>query len=147
MQTWLDIAIPLIQRWEGCRLSAYLCPAGVWTVGWGQTGPNIKRGTRWTQEQADAALANAVQALGSQVQAALTVPLSSGEKAACVSLAYNIGIGAFKKSTLLRLLNDRQFIAAAKQFARWNRADGEVSKGLTNRRAAERALFLGIKDD
>ncbi len=147
MKTWLDLAIPLIQRWEGCRLAAYQCPAGVWTVGWGQTGPNIKRGTRWTQEQADAALASALQAFSSQVNAAIKVPLSSGEKAAVVSLAYNIGIGSFKKSTLLRLLNEGQFAAAAKQFARWNRAGGEVLRGLSNRRAAERALFLGIKDD
>ncbi len=146
MKTWLDLAIPLIQRWEGCRLAAYQCPAGVWTVGWGQTGPNIKRGTRWTQEQADAALASALQAFSSQVNAAIKVPLSSGEKAAVVSLAYNIGIGSFKKSTLLRLLNEGQFAAAAKQFARWNRAGGEVLRGLSNRRAAERALFLGIKE-
>lgn len=136
--------IDLIRRFEGCRLEAYPDPAtggDPWTIGYGATGPGIEPGVVWTQEEADARLAEDVQRFADAVERALTVDVSDNEFAAMVSLAFNIGAAAFRKSTLLRLVNDGHFEAAAQQFERWNRAGGRVMAGLTRRRQAERALF------
>lgn len=143
---WQTPALDCIKRFEGCRLVAYPDPGtggDPWTIGWGSTGPGIKRGVRWTQEQADAALLEHVEAVGRDVDACVRVPIASHQKAGLVSLAYNIGTGALRKSTLLRLLNEGDYKGAAGQFGRWNRAGGRVLPGLTKRRAAERALFEG----
>lgn len=139
---WQDKAAAIIQKWEGIRLNAYKCPAGVWTIGYGQTGPGIVYGTRWTLAQAKDALAIEIAVRGRGVDAAVTVPLTVGQKAALVSLVYNIGIGAFLRSTLLRMLNMKSYKGAAGQFARWNKGGGSEMIGLTNRRADERALFV-----
>lgn len=136
--------IDLIRRFEGCRLEAYPDPAtggAPWTIGYGATGPGIEPGVVWTQEEAEARLAEDVQRFADAVERALTVDVSDNEFAAMVSLAFNIGAAAFRKSTLLRLVNDGHFEAAAQQFERWNRAGGRVMAGLTRRRKAERALF------
>ena len=136
--------IDLIRRFEGCRLEAYPDPAtggAPWTIGYGATGPGIEPGVAWTQEEAEARLAEDVQRFADAVERVLTVDVSDNEFAAMVSLAFNIGAAAFRKSTLLRLVNDGHFEAAAQQFERWNRAGGRVMAGLTRRRQAERALF------
>ncbi len=149
MQTWLDIAIPLVKRWEGCELKAYPDPGSggdPWTIGYGHTGPDVTPGVRWTQAQADAALRSDLGRFGATVDALVLVHLEPREMAALVSLTYNIGPANFKKSTLLRLLNQGAKTLAAREFPRWNRASGKIMRGLTNRRAAERALFLGIKE-
>lgn len=140
---WLDLALPLVKRWEGCKLVAYLCPAGVWTVGYGSTGPDVRRGVKWTQEQAESRLRRDLAGFGARVDALVLVPLTAGQMAACASLAYNIGIEAFRKSTLLRMLNAGQYVQAAAQFDRWNKGGGRVLPGLVKRRADERALFEG----
>lgn len=140
---WLSLALPIVKRWEGCRLTAYLCPAGVWTIGWGETGPDVVRGVVWTQKQADDRLASRLREFGGRVDALVTVPLKAHEMAALVSLAYNIGVGAFRGSTLLKKLNAGDRVGASQQFLRWNRAGGRVMQGLTNRRMSERALFVG----
>lgn len=136
-----EAGVRLVQEFEGCRLDAYRCPAGIPTIGYGATGPDIRMGMVWTQEQAEARLAEDVQRFADAVERALTVDVSDNEFAAMVSLAFNIGAAAFRKSTLLRLVNDGHFEAAAQQFERWNRAGGRVMAGLTRRRQAERALF------
>ncbi len=74
---------------------------------------------------------------------AVKVPLAQHEFDALVAFAYNVGLGAFRKSTLLRLLNKGDKASAAKQFDRWNKAGGKMLAGLTRRRAAERAMFEG----
>ena len=140
-----QVGIDLIRRFEGCRLEAYPDPGtggDPWTIGYGATGPGIEPGVIWTQEEAEARLIEDVQRFADAVERALTVDVSDNEFAAMVSLAFNIGAGAFRKSTLLRLVNDGHFEAAAQQFDRWNRAGGRVMAGLTRRRQAERDLFL-----
>lgn len=140
---WLTLALPMVKRSEGCKLSAYLCPAGVPTLGYGSTGPDVKLGMTWTQEQAESRLERDLRGFGARVDALVRVELSAGQMAACASLAYNIGIEAFRKSTLLRLLNAGDYKGAADQFSRWNKGGGRVLPGLVKRRAAERALFEG----
>ncbi len=134
-------AVALIKRWEGCVLRAYKCPAGVWTIGWGATGPDIVEGLRWTQAQADDRLARDVERFMRGVRESIRRPVADNELGAMTSLAYNIGIGAFRRSTLLRDFNHGDKKAAAAQFPRWNKANGIVLKGLIRRRADERAVF------
>jgi len=140
---WLDLALPLVKRWEGCQLTAYLCPAGVWTVGYGSTGPDVRAGVVWTQEQAEKRLGDDLRRFGARVDALVLVALDAGQMAACASLAYNIGVDAFRKSTLLRKLNAGDYAGAAMEFDKWVRGGGRVLPGLVNRRAEERRLFEG----
>ena len=145
MRTVNQAGVDLIRRFEGCKLETYPDPGTggePWTIGYGATGPGIEPGVVWTQEQAEERLAEDVQRFADAVARALTVDVSDNEFAAMVSLAFNIGAAAFRKSTLLRLVNDGHFEAAAQQFDRWNRAGGRVMAGLTRRRQAERDLFL-----
>jgi len=145
--SWQSIAAPLIQHYEAFRADAYLCPAGVWTIGWGSTGPDIKRGMRWTRAQADARFAADLEHFGAQVMRMVRVPLQPHEQAALVSLVYNIGAANFAASTLVRKLNAGDRAAAATQFAVWNKArvNGKlvVLKGLVARRAHEARIFRG----
>lgn len=137
-------ALAIIRKWEGCKLVAYPDPGtggAPWTVGWGATGPGIGPGTVWTQAQADERLAQDVERFMAGVQRVLTREPSDNELAAMTSLAYNIGLGAFERSTLLRFLNAGDKANAAKQFDVWRRAGGRVMQGLVNRRADERKLF------
>lgn len=138
---WTDYALPLIRKWEGLRLSAYLCPAGVPTIGYGTTGPEVRIGMTWTKAQAEAALLSDVKEFARDVKGMVKVPVSPQQFAALVSLAYNIGTGALRGSTLLRLLNAGDYTGAGRQFDRWSRAGGRVLPGLQKRRAEERRLF------
>lgn len=139
--------LELIKKWEGFRAEAYLCPANVWTIGYGTTaaagvGISPKRGMKVTEAQASAYLAKTVDKFATQVRGMVKVPVNENQFGALVSLAYNIGPGAFVKSTLLRKLNDGDYPGAADQFRVWNKAGGKVLAGLTNRRKEERALFV-----
>lgn len=137
-------AVALIRRWEGCRLAAYPDPGtggDPWTIGYGATGPGIRKGVRWTQAQADDRLARDVERFMRGVSACLTREAGDNELGAMTSLAYNIGLGNFRASTLLRLFNAGDKQAAAAQFDRWNRAGGRVMAGLTARRKDERSVF------
>jgi len=133
--------IALIKSYEQCRLRAYLpTPDDVWTCGWGST-KGVTQDTVWTQEEADARfLEDAVEAEAC-VNGSVTVPLTQNEFDALVSLVFNIGCGAFRGSTLLRLLNQSDYDGAAGQFKRWNKQAGKELAGLTSRRAKEAALF------
>lgn len=139
---WLDLALPRSKRYEALRLAAYLCPAGVWTVGYGATGPGIGPGMRWTKEQAETNLRDRFIKLGARIDALVLVHLEPHQMAALCLLADNIGVEAFRKSTLLRLMNAGRHKEAADQFPRWNKGGGKVLPGLVKRRAEERALFL-----
>lgn len=132
--------LALIKEFEGCELSAYLCPAKKWTIGWGRT-TNVKAGDKCTQQQADAWLNEEYDAFEAKVRKLLKVPVTANQLGALVSFAYNVGVGAFSGSTLVKLLNAGDYAGAAGQFARWNKAGGRVLAGLTRRRAAEAALF------
>lgn len=130
----------IIADFEGCKLSAYLCPANVATIGYGRT-TNVKMGDTCTQEQADAWLAEELEHFGSGVAQLVKVEVSQNQFDALVSFAYNVGLGALKKSTLLRLLNLNKHDECGAQFLRWDKAGGKVLAGLTRRREAEKAMF------
>ena len=132
--------IDLIKRFEGVKLRAYRCPAGVWTVGVGSTR-DVHAGMVITQAEADARLREDLSDAEEAVERLVNVPLNPNEHAAIVSLVFNIGAGAFSHSTLLRLLNGGDRAGAARQFKRWRRGGGKVLNGLVKRRAAETALF------
>lgn len=132
--------LDLIKEFEGLRLSAYICPAGVPTIGYGTTA-GVKVGQTITKERAEEMLRADVAAFERHVLRLVKVPLTQGQFDALVAFVYNVGAGAFEKSTMLRQLNAGLYADAARQFDRWNKAGGKVLAGLTRRRAAERALF------
>lgn len=143
--------IMLLHHYEGCELTAYPDPAtggDPWTIGYGNTGPGITRGMTITQAEADVMFS---ERLASEfepgVSAALAPQATQGQFDACVSLAYNIGVAAFRASTLVRKFNAGDIAGAADQFLRWDKAAGKSMRGLRRRRAAERALFQGIPRD
>ena len=142
-------AVELIADAEGLYLNAYRCPAGVPTIGWGQT-EDVQLGMCWTKEQADADLCKSLTARAKQILAACTVYPSSYELGAMVSLQYNIGHEAFCRSSVLKAHNagDRQ--SASRAYGLWNQATvngvRQELRGLTARRAAESALHLRPED-
>ena len=135
--------INLIKRFEGCKLEAYKCPRGVWTIGYGHTG-NIQKGDIISQENADYLLKNDLQ----KFECAINVnvlpkcDLTQNEFDALVSFVYNIGISNFTSSTLLRLLTAGKKAQAAEQFDKWIFADKKILPGLITRRKYEKELFL-----
>ena len=136
--------IDLIKQFEGYSSKAYPDPAtggAPWTIGYGTT-KGVKPGMIITAEQAEKMLRDDVAKFESGVSALLKVPTTQGQFDAMVSLAYNIGLGNFGKSTLLRKHNEKCYSCAAGQFPAWNRANGKVMNGLTRRRNAERALYM-----
>lgn len=134
---------------EGVRLKAYPDPATggePWTIGVGHTSaagpPKVYKGLTITAAECDEILSRDLATFEAAVSKAVTAPLNQNQFDALVSLAFNIGAGAFARSTLVKKLNDRDYRGAADQFAVWNKAGGRVMSGLVKRRADERALFL-----
>lgn len=129
----------LIRRFEGCRLRAYLCPAGVWTCGFGSTGPDVGPGTVWTLEHATARMRQDAQrfAAGSL---ALCPGLAGDRLAAVADFAYNLGLTRLKGSTLRRRILAGDWEGACVELAKWTRGGGRVLPGLVLRRQAEIAL-------
>lgn len=132
--------IELIKKFEGCRLAAYKCPAGVWTIGYGHTS-GVKAGQKITQQQAETYLKNDLQVFEKGVEKVVKVSLNQNQFDALVSFSYNCGLGALRTSTLLKKLNAGDYKGASKEFPRWNKSNGRVLTGLTRRRSAEKALF------
>ena len=132
--------LALIRQFEGLRLSAYRCAAGVLTIGWGTT-KGVKMGQTITRDEADRLLLEDAQRFADHVKALVKVPLNQNQTDALVSFVYNVGPAAFGKSTMLKLINQGLLEDAANQFLRWNRAANNVVAGLTRRRVAEKALF------
>lgn len=138
----------LIAKFEGLRLRSYLDSAGIWTIGYGSTkdpytGVSVKQGQTISKATALDWLQKDIAQRQVAIRKLVKVPITSNQMAAITSLAYNIGLGAFQKSTLLRLLNQKAPITEiADQFLRWNKVNGKELKGLTNRRILERELFL-----
>lgn len=148
-------AVLLIKHFEECRLKAYPDPGSAdgrpWSIGYGHTGKEVTKGLVWTQAQADAALRADLARFERDVEFLVKVPLTQRQFDALVVFAYNCGSDidsdddaeGLGDSTLLRLLNAGDYESASKQFARWNKNNGHVMRGLVRRRAAEYALFLG----
>lgn len=144
-----EAALKLIKDFEGWRANAYPDPAtggAPWTIGYGHTTaagpPKVAKGLKITQEEGDAILRRDLKAVEKTVADAVKVPLNENQFGALVSFTFNCGGGNLRKSTLLKKVNDKDFKAAAAEFAKWNKAAGKVMAGLTRRRAAETALFL-----
>lgn len=132
----------LIKASEGLRLKTYLDTGGVPTIGWGHTGPDVIKGQTISTAEAELLLTIDLQKFETAVMRLVHVPLNQNQFDALVCLSFNIGIQALADSTLLRMLNARNYAGAADQFLRWNKVDGVSLPGLVKRRAAERSLFL-----
>lgn len=135
--------IEIIKQFEGFKADAYPDPGTggePWTIGYGTT-KGIRPGMTVTQEQATAFLARDVALFSAEVERLVKVPLTQNQHDALVSLVYNIGPGAFAKSTLLKKLNAGRYDDVPSEMARWNKAGGRVLNGLVRRRAAEAELW------
>lgn len=138
--------LDLIKSSEGCKLKAYRCPANVLTIGYGHTGPDVFEGQEISQADADTLLRLDVAKYENAVNKACP-KISQPQFDACVSLCYNIGEGAFAKSSVARLHKAGKYAEAAQAFMLWNKAAKKVSRGLTARRARESALYLSDQFD
>jgi lysozyme len=143
-----DAGIALVQQFEGLVLTAYPDPGNPatgepWTIGYGHTR-NVRRGDTCTKEQATAWLREDLEWAEAAVRQLVKVPLKQEQFDALASFVFNVGQGAFGRSTLLARLNAGDYQAAADQFPAWNKGASGVLPGLVARRAAERALFLGV---
>lgn len=134
--------IALIKSFEKCKLKAYLDGGGVPTLGWGSTGPDIKIGMEWTQQQADDAFTQKLtEVCGAVTSCTPGRAVTQPQFDAFVSFAYNVGVNAFRQSTMLK-----RFMAGqdcTPEFCRWVLDNGKVEAGLVIRRMAERQLFRG----
>ena len=132
--------LDLIKHFEGFKANAYVCPAGVLTIGYGTTR-GVRRGQIVTKEEAVDLLMKDVAKFEKNVNTMVKVKLTQDQFDALVAFVYNIGPTNFKSSTLLRLLNQGEYDKVSEQMARWNKGDGKVLEGLVRRRSAEGVLF------
>jgi|TARA_R110000787_G_scaffold26369_3_gene73836 lysozyme len=132
----------LIKKFEGCKLEAYLCSAGVPTIAFGRT-KNVKLGDTCTQEQADAWLEEELEEYTGYVSDAVTQTLQQNQIDAMVAWTYNLGPSNLRSSTMLQVLNEGKLQEVPQQMRRWNKANGKVLPGLERRRLAESMLFDG----
>ena len=133
----------LLTTFEGCELTAYDDGSGVWTMGYGHTGHDVYPGLTISQTQAEELLRIDLEKFESFVEDAVEAQLNDSQFSALVCFCFNVGSGGFGDSTLLRLLNEGNYQGAANQFPVWNKVNDQPWLGLTRRRLAERALFLG----
>lgn len=144
--------IDLVKEFEGFEPKAYYCPAGVLTIGYGYTnkagyGPGVKEGDTWTKTKAEAMLIEGLERFADKLRPMLTREATPNQFGAMVSLAYNIGLGAFSRSTCLKRFNAGDIDGAAEAMTWFNKAGGKVMRGLVRRREAEVALFLDGSSD
>lgn len=132
--------LELVKQFEGCKLKAYVCPAGILTIGYGSTGKHVKPGMVITQDQAEELLRSDLRRFEDCVAEAAPAA-TDNQFSAMVSFAFNVGCGAFEESTLLRMHRAGKYGSASAQFGRWTRGGGRVLPGLVRRRAAEAALY------
>lgn len=143
-----DATIALIKSHEGLRTNAYADAGYGWdraTIGYGHTSqagpPKVSKGMKISEAEAELILRRDLEAVEKAVRSLVKVPLTDNQFGALVSFTFNVGNGAFKDSTLRRLLNAGDYSGAAAQFKRWNKSNGKVLKGLVRRREDEAALF------
>ena len=150
---WLEPALKLIREFEGLSLDAYICPAGIPTIGYGTTitdGRSVRLGDKITKAKAEQLLRDQVQQNYAKQLFQLVPPLakfSANQQAALISWAYNVGLGAVEQSTLRKrlLAGEVPGKVAAEELPKWNKGDSKVLPGLVRRRAAELSLFLGAQ--
>ena len=132
--------IDLVKFFEGFEPKAYLCPANVWTIGYGRT-KNVKEGDELTELQAERDLLEELEEFGHQVSSTVRVSLEQSQFDALTSWTYNLGVGNLQSSTLLKKLNSGDKNSVPSEMLRWNKAAGKVLAGLTRRREAEAKLW------
>lgn len=137
----------LIRKYEGCRLTAYQCSAKKWTIGWGNTfyedGSTVKRGDKITQERADKLFAILLDQFANGIRPLIKKPINDNQFGALLSFAYNAGISAFGRSTLLKIVNSNPNNPAIRlEFMKWVNRGTPSEKGLTRRRQAEADLYF-----
>lgn len=140
--------LALIKEFEGFSSKPYLCPAGIPTIGYGNTfysnGSKVTLKDAPIPEQEASTLLEYVanKSFGEYINKVLKVEVTQNQFDALVSFAYNLGNGNLASSTLLKKVNSKDFVGASNEFLKWNKANGKVLKGLTARREAEKALFM-----
>lgn len=135
-------ALVSIATHEGYRSEAYKDAVGIPTIGFGETA-GVKMGNKTTPERALVQLLESTEKHADTIRQCIRVPLYQHEFDAYVSLAYNIGTGAFCKSTLVKKLNAKDYAGACEEIKRWNKAGGRVLPGLVKRREAEYRMCKG----
>jgi len=142
--------IELIKEYEGLRLKAYLCPANVWTIGYGHTTsagpPVVQPGMSITSKQAEEILRADLGKYEAGVLKLVKIPLTQGQFDALVSFAFNCGVGALARSTLLKRVNAGRFDAVPAELMKWTKAGGRELAGLVRRRRAEAALWRAVDE-
>jgi lysozyme len=137
--------LELIRQFEGLRLNAYRDAGGIWTIGYGHTSaagqPHVEQGMSITREEATRILARDAAQFANGVARRVHVEISQAQFDALVSFAYNVGLGNFERSSVLKAVNARDFAAVPRRLALWTKAVGKTLPGLVRRRAAEGALF------
>ena len=133
--------IDMIKSFEGMKLKAYKCPAGIWTIAYGATA-GVKEGDTMTEAEAIDRLKRDVANLSVGVQKLLHVRVTQNQLDALISFAYNVGLGRFSTSTLLKKVNSGHFIEAANEFGKWIHAGATTLPWLVRRRKAEADLFM-----
>jgi len=137
-----DEGISLVKKFEGCKLEAYQCAAGVWTCGYGSTR-GVQKGDIWSMEKAETMLIDELEEYGNHVEELVTIPLNQCQFDALTSWCFNLGPTNLKNSTMIQVLNQGDYEGVPYQIKRWNKANGQVNDGLIRRREAEALLFEG----
>ena len=132
--------LSLIKKFEGCKLEAYKCSAGVWTIGYGHT-TGVKEGDVCTQEEAEKFLRGDIFKFEEYVQDSVKVDLDQSQFDALVAWTFNLGPGNLRSSTMLKKLNNGEYESVPFEMRRWNKAGGKTLDGLIRRRQAESLLF------
>jgi lysozyme len=145
----MNKGIPIIRKFEGLKLKAYICPAGVWTIGYGNTfyenGSKVQEGEKITLDRADKLLFFVVQKFESEVSKLVKSSINDNQLGALTSFAFNVGAGNLAKSTLLKKVNaNPNDVTIRDEFMRWTKAGGKVLNGLVTRRKAEADLYFSI---
>ena len=141
--TYSPEGLGLTKRFEGLRLSAYQDSGGIWTVGYGHTGPDVQSDRRVTDFEAEALLRVDLRDAIACVNRAVRVSIQQNHFDALVDFCFNAGRGNFLRSNLLTQLNASNLEGTASQFGTWIHVNGNILPGLVRRRAAETAMFLG----
>ena len=139
-----DAGLCLTKEFEGLRLEAYQDTAGIWTIGYGHTGRDVRPGRRVSEFEAEALLRADLRDAIACVNRAVEIELRQHEFDALVDFCYNTGRGNFERSSLLGKVNLEDFQGAAVQFGLWVNVDQRPVPGLVRRRAAEVAMFRGV---
>ena len=139
--------LEIIKKHEGLRLKAYICPAGVPTIGYGSTrypdGRKIQMGDVITENEAEQMLINDVRKFEAEILASVTTLLNDNQLSALISFVYNVGAFAFRKSTLRKKINaNRDDLTIKDEFMKWVRGGGKILPGLVKRRAEESKLYF-----